>query len=80
MIVHFPIPRPGVAPSDLSEQPDPRDQRDGDCAERDAACRAEGDPFRQLFTRHANHVNSAQTRGIQARLRHRLFAEDRERG
>jgi len=79
MIVHSPTPRPGVAPSDLSEQTDPRDQRDGDRAERDA-CRPEGDPFRQLFTRHANHVNSAQTRGIQARLRHRLFAEDRERG
>jgi hypothetical protein len=40
----------------------------------------EGDPFRQLFHRHANHVNSAQTRSIQARLRSRLFAEDRERG
>lgn len=40
----------------------------------------EGDPLRQLFHRHANHLNSAQTRRIHARLKHRLFAEDSELG
>ncbi len=39
-----------------------------------------GDPLRQLFHRNANHLNSAQTRRIHARLKHRLFAEDSELG
>lgn len=41
---------------------------------------AAGDPLRQLFHRNANHLNSAQTRRIHARLKHRLFAEDSELG
>jgi len=41
---------------------------------------SEGDPLRQLFRRNANHLNSAHTRRIQARLKHRLFAEDSELG
>lgn len=41
---------------------------------------AVGDPLRQLFHRNANHLNSAQTRRIHARLKHRLFAEDSELG
>jgi hypothetical protein len=41
---------------------------------------AEGDPLRQLFHRNANHLNSAQTRRIHARLKHRLFADDSELG
>ena len=77
MIIHSSTPRPGVAPSDHSESAD-RDHRDGSTT--DSGRSGEGDPFRQLFHRHANHVNSAQTRSIQARLRSRLFAEDRERG
>ena len=36
----------------------------------------EGDPMRQLFHRHANHLNSVQVRNIHARLKHRLFADD----
>ncbi len=40
----------------------------------------ERDPLRQLFHRNANHLNSAQTRRIHARLKHRLFAEDSELG
>ena len=39
-----------------------------------------GDPLRLLFHRNANHINSAQTRRIHARLKHRLFAEDSELG
>jgi len=94
MIVQSPIPRPGAAPSDLSEttdrdhrdSQDSRDSRDSQDSQdsqdhvdpRDVAQPREGDPFRQLFHRHANHVNSAQTHGIQARLRRRLFAGDRE--
>ena len=79
MIIHSPTSHPGAAPSDHAESADRdhRDHRD----HRDASERSgEGDPFRLLFHRHANHVNSAQTRNIQARLRSRLFAEDRERG
>ena len=41
---------------------------------------ADCDPLRQLFHRNANHLNSAQTRRIHARLKHRLFAEDSELG
>ena len=77
MIIHSPTPRPGAASSDHAESAD-RDHRDAATA--DSGRSGEGDPFRQLFHRHANHVNSAQTRNIQARLRSRLFAEDRERG
>ena len=76
MIMQYPTPRPGAAPSDLSEPTD-RDSRDSD--PRDTARPGEGDPFRQLFHRHANHMNSAQIGGLQARLRRRLFA-DRELG
>jgi len=85
MIVQSPIPRPGAVPSDLSETTD-RDHRDSQDSRdsqdhvdpRDVAQPREGDPFRQLFRRHANHVNSAQNHGIRARLRRRLFAGDRE--
>jgi hypothetical protein len=36
------------------------------------------DPFRQLFHRHANHLNSAQAHHMKAGLRSRLFAEKSE--
>lgn len=73
MIVHSTSSSRGAAPSDPSEPADfDRSARGG------GDTPTEGDPFRQLFHRHANHLNSAQTRSIQARLRHRLFAEDSE--
>ena len=74
MIVHSTSHHPGAAPSD------PTDRSDCSDTERRDATPGEGDPLRQLFHRHANHLNSAQTRRIQARLRNRLFAEDSELG
>jgi hypothetical protein len=32
------------------------------------------DPLHQLFRRHANHLDVARARSLQARLRQRLFA------
>lgn len=69
MIVHAPLPRSGSPePSDSTSLVD----RDLDSSPRD------GDPFRQLFHRHANHLNSAQTHHMKAGLRSRLFAEKTE--
>lgn len=58
---------------------DPTAPCDGfDRSDRDADAPSDADPFRQLFHRHANHMNSAHTHRLQARLRRRLFAEDSE--
>ena len=68
MIVHAPLPRSGSAePADVTSQ-----------ADRDPDCTRDVDPFRQLFHRHANHLNSAQTHHMKAGLRSRLFAEKTE--
>ncbi len=75
MIAHSTSTRPGAVTSSPSSELSDSNDRD-----HDPAARVEGDPFRQLFHRHANHLNSAQTRGIQARLRDRLFAGDSELG
>ncbi len=39
----------------------------------DLTDRREHDPIRQLFHRHANHLEGARTRKLQASVRHRLF-------
>lgn len=72
MIVHAPLPRSGSPePSDSTSSVD----RDLDSS-RDSS--RDGDPFRQLFHRHANHLNSAQTHHMKAGLRSRLFVEKPE--
>lgn len=68
MIVHAPLPR--------SASPDTADTTSS--ADRDLDSTRDGDPFRQLFHRHANHLNSAQTHPMKAGLRSRLFAEKPE--
>lgn len=73
MIVHTPLPPSGTAPDNAADT--------AECSVSVTPEGArEGDPLRQLFHRHANHLNSAQARHIHARLKHRLFAEDSELG
>lgn len=68
MIVHTTFPPSGTAaPTSADAEARPGGPADGG---------REGDPMRQLFHRHANHLNSAQARNIHARLKHRLFADD----
>jgi len=75
MIVHAPLPRSGSPePSDSTSLVD----RDLDSSRDSRDSCGEGDPFRQLFHRHANHLNSAQTHHMKAGLRSRLFAEKSE--
>ncbi|MBK7827875.1 hypothetical protein [Nannocystis sp.] len=69
MIVHAPLSRSGSP----SETTDPTG-----LADHEADTPRDGDPFRQLFHRHANHLNSAQTHHMKAGLRTRLFAEKNE--
>ncbi len=68
MIVHVPLPRSG--------SPEPNDSTS--LVDRDPDITRDVDPFRQLFVRHANHLNSAQTHHMKAGLRSRLFAEKTE--
>lgn len=70
MIVHTTFPPPGTAtPTSADAEACPTGgPADGG---------REGDPMRQLFHRHANHLNNAQARNIHARLKSRLFADDR---
>jgi hypothetical protein len=68
MIVHAPLPRSG--------SPDLADSTS--LADRDPDSTRDVDPFRQLFHRHANILNSAQTHHMKAGLRSRLFAEKTE--
>ena len=69
MIVHTPLSRsaPPADPADPTS-----------LAHHEAHSPRDGDPFRQLFHRHANHLNSAQTLHMKAGLRTRLFAEKNE--
>lgn len=72
MIVHSPSSSRGPTPSDPSAPTDSFERRDG------AETSAETDPFRQLFRRHANHLNTAHINRLQARLRRRMFTDDNE--
>ena len=71
MIVHSTSSSRGGSPSDPAAPGDGFDRSDRDGAETPS----DADPFRQLFHRHANHMNSAHTHRLQARLRRRLFDE-----
>lgn len=67
MIVHAPLPRSGSAePAESTTS----------LVDRDSDSTRDIDPFRQLFHRHANHLNAAQTHHMKTGLRSRLFAEN----
>lgn len=66
MIVHAPLPRSG--------SPEPAESTS--LVDRESDSTRDIDPFRQLFHRHANHLNSAQIHHMKTGLRSRLFAEN----